>query len=134
MDIFQRVKDLNLPWGHYVVFGGGPLAARGIRETADVDLFVTSTLYEQLKLDGWEEKGSPAPMGGLYLSKGIYDADDTWRYGDYDPTPEAIIAIADIINGLPFARLAEVLKWKQAYGRPKDLEDIRLIEHLNHHD
>ena len=128
MDIFAEVKRLNLPVGQFVVFGGGPLAAHGIRETADVDLFTTTTLYEQLKADGWEEKEFGGPHGGLYLAHGIYEADDTWHYGDYDPTSEELIAKAEVIQGVPFAPLVEVLKWKKAFGRPKDVTDVRLVE------
>jgi hypothetical protein len=128
MDIFAEVKRLNLPLGQYVVFGGGPLMAHGIRDTADVDLFVTPELYQVLKADGWEEKELGGPHGGLYLVSGIYEADDTWHYGDYDPTPETIIAAANMIQGVPFAPLAEVLKWKRAFGRPKDVADVELIE------
>jgi hypothetical protein len=128
MDIFAQVKALGLPLGQYVVFGGGPLAAHGIRETADVDLFVTTSLYDHLMAGGWEEKEFGGPHGGLYLVNGIYEADDTWHYGDYDPTPEEIISAADMIDGVPFAPLVEVLKWKRAFGRPKDVADVRLIQ------
>jgi hypothetical protein len=128
VDIFAEVKHLNLPMGQFVVFGGGPLAAHGIRETADVDLFTTTALYATLKADGWQEKPKPVEAGGFYLVKGIYEADDTWHYGDYDPTPEQMIAVADLIHGVPFAPLVEVLKWKRAFGRPKDVADVGLIE------
>ena len=128
MDIFREVRDLGLPWGHYVVFGAGPLAAHGIRPTNDVDLFVTNALYEQLRRAGWEEQELVERPGERYLAHGIYEADDTWRYGEYDPTPEAVIAGAEIINGVPFAPLGEVLRWKRAWGRPKDLVDVGLIE------
>lgn len=117
-----------MPLGQYVVFGSGPLAAHGIRETTDVDLFTTTSLYQQLKAEGWEEKELGGPHGGLHLVSGIYEADDTWHYGAYDPTPEALIAGAAVIDGVPFAPLLEVLKWKQAFGRPKDIADVRLIE------
>lgn len=128
MDIFAEVKRLNLPIGQYVVFGSGPLMAHGIRDTTDVDLFVTPTLYQTLKADGWDEKELNNPPGGVCLFRGTYEADDTWHYGDYDPTPEEIIGIADMIQGVPFAPLVEVLKWKQAFGRPKDVADVGLIE------
>jgi hypothetical protein len=132
VDIFQAVKTLSLPLGQYIVFGSGPLAAHGIRPTSDVDLFVTTALYKKLKAEGWEEKELHTPPGGLYLSRGIYDADDTWDYGTYNPTPEALIAVAEIIDGVPFAPLMDVLKWKAAFGRPKDLADLELIQqHLS---
>lgn len=127
MDIFRAVKALDLPFGQYVVFGSGPLAAHGIRPTNDVDLFVTTTLYEKLKAEGWEEKELYTPAGGLYLCQGIYDADDTWDYGTYNPTPTGLIETAGVIDGIPFAPLTDVLRWKEAFGRPKDLADIELI-------
>lgn len=125
MDIVAKVKELNLPHGQYVVFGSGPLAVHGIRETNDIDLLVTTELYNQLKEEGWEER--EWELGGTYLSKDICEVDDSWIYGDYDPEPEEIIAIAEMHDGVPFAPITEVLKWKQAFGRPKDLEDIELI-------
>jgi hypothetical protein len=126
VDIFAQVKALKLPDWQYVVFGAGPLAAHGIRETNDVDLFVTAVLYQRLKAAGWSEKTTST--GGLYLNSGIYEADDTWECGEYNPTIEELIEAAEVIQGVPFAPLDEVLKWKRAFGRPKDLSDVRLIE------
>jgi hypothetical protein len=126
VDIFAQVKALKLPEWQYVVFGAGPLAAHGIRPTNDVDLFVTTALYERLKAAGWSEHITST--GGLYLADGIYEADDSWDYGAYNPTIEELIDAAEVIQGVPFAPLGEVLKWKRAFGRPKDVVDVRLIE------
>jgi hypothetical protein len=127
VDIFQNVEALRLPPDQYVVFGSGPLEAHGIRRTRDVDLFVTPPLYQELKTAGWEEQARNHMPGNCLSKDGLYEADYTWHYGDYNPTPEEIIAAADIIRGIPFAPIIEVLKWKRAYGRPKDLADIALI-------
>ncbi|SDM47270.1 hypothetical protein [Allokutzneria albata] len=129
MDIFQAVRTLSLPPGQYVVFGSGPLAAHGIRETADVDLFVTTELYQSLKRAGWAEKTQVG--GSSCLSIGVYEAYDTWRSGEHFLVPEELIAAAEMINGVPFAPLEYVLSWKKALGRPKDLVDVKLIE--RHH-
>jgi hypothetical protein len=126
VDIFAQVKALKLPNGQSVVFGAGPLAAHGIRPTNDVDLFVTTALYQHLLAAGWSEQTTST--GGLYLADGIYEADDTWDYGAYNPTIEELIDMAEVIGGVPFAPLGEVLKWKRAFGRPKDVVDVRLIE------
>jgi hypothetical protein len=126
VDIFAQVKALKLPDWQYVVFGAGPLAAHGIRETNDVDLFVTTALYRRLKASGWSEKCTST--GGLYLASGIYEADDTWEYGEYNPAIEELIGEADVIQGVPFAPLTEVLRWKRAFDRPKNIQDLRLIE------
>lgn len=127
MTIFEKVKNLQLPIGQYVVFGSGPLEAHGIRQCRDIDLFITSELYQKLKSEGWEEKEWP-DGDGYYLKKDDIEADDTWHYGDYNPAPEEIIADAEMIEGIPFAPLDEVRAWKIAFGRPKDIEDVRLID------
>lgn len=126
MTIFKKVKNLELPIGQYVVFGSGPLEAYGIRQANDIELFVTKELYIKLKASGWEEKEWPNE-GGHYLQKDDFEADDTWHYGDYNPTPEELIAKAQIINGVPFAPLEEVRDWKLAFGRTKDIEDVKMI-------
>ena len=41
---------------------------------------------------------------------------------------DAIIEDAELVDGLPFARLEDVLAFKRAHGRPKDLEHARLLE------
>ena len=67
-------------------------------------------------------------IGGCYLSKDDIEADDSWTFGDYDPTFEQMIEKAEMIHGIPFAPLSEVLKWKLAFGRPKDIADVQLIQ------
>jgi hypothetical protein len=47
MDVFREIKKLGFPPERYVVFGGGAIAARGIRETHDVDILVALELLEE---------------------------------------------------------------------------------------
>lgn len=127
MNLTEKVKELNLPFGKYAVFGSGPLSVHGIRETRDIDIITTPEIYHQLKTQpGWEEKSWPS--GGKFLSKDEFEVTTDWKYKDYDPNILKIISEADIISGIPFIRLEEVIAWKKAYGREKDLEDIKLIE------
>ncbi len=51
-DIFSCVKTLNLPFGEYVVVSSGTLEALGIRPTRDLDIAVTSKLFEKLRTEG----------------------------------------------------------------------------------
>ena len=37
-DLFQKVKELNLPKGKYALFGSAPMGLRGIRECHDIDI------------------------------------------------------------------------------------------------
>ena len=128
MNIIKEIKSLNLPFGKYAVFGSGPLHIHGIRETTDVDIVVLPEIYNQLKRSGWVEKSWESGPPGRYLQLGNIEIVDNWKYGEYNPDPLEIISNAEIIHGIPFVRLEEVLKWKRVFGREKDKKDIKLIE------
>ncbi len=123
-ELFEKVKELGLPSGSYAIFGSGPMAVRGLRECRDIDLVVTEELFEEYKsASGWELKDA----GGkeMLAKDGIEMAAD-WGPGEWDV--EQLIEDADIIENLPFVRLAEVLRWKKLLKREKDLKDIEIIE------
>ncbi len=125
-EIIQKVKALGLPDGSYILFGSCPLAAAGIRETSDVDMLVSDEARALLRAKGWQEQ--PGRNEDILLEHGEYDVHSNWRFGAYDPTLEELLATADVFDGVPFASLQEVRKWKLAYGRSKDHEDIKLID------
>ena len=60
----------------------------------------------------------------MRLEDGKIEVFGGWMGWDID----ALIDDAERIDGLPFARLEDVLAWKRAYARPKDLDHVRLIE------
>lgn len=123
-ELFERVKELGLPAGSYAIFGSGPMAVRSLRECRDIDLVVTDELFEEYKnVSGWELKDIEGME--MLVKDGIEMAAD-WRPGEWDV--EQLIEDADIIEGLPFVRLAEVLKWKKLLKRGKDLKDIEILE------
>ncbi len=127
MDITQKVRSLHFPLGSYVVFGSGPLAVRGLRESEDIDILITADLYSQLKATGeWKEKVFDS--GKPYLVKNEFEVMIEWVFPGYIPDTEKLIREADIFDGIPFAKLTEVRAWKQAFGREKDWVDIKLID------
>jgi hypothetical protein len=128
MEIVKEVKSLELPDGQYVVFGSGPMQVHGIRESDDIDILVLPELYKSLKQQGWPEKRWKPPYPSDYLYKGNFQIVYNWNYGEYNPDPEQLIEQSEIIQGIPFARLEEVLRWKRVLGREKDQRDIKLIE------
>lgn len=120
------VKSLKLPPGSYIVFGSGPLAAYGLREAGDVDLYVSEGVLEGFKAAGWQqiEKG---PDDKPY-SHGIFEAHAHWNFSPYAPTLKQLLKTATVIEGVPFASLDEVRKWKAASDGLKHAADVRLID------
>lgn len=126
MNIFEKVKLLNLPIGEYVIVGGGVLKAHGIRETQDIDIVVTPGLFEEIKKEeGWRED---AKHGGPRLRKDIYEVYLDVNCDSYQPTTDELIERSEVINGIPCISLNDLLLFKKGYGRPKDKPDIQLIE------
>ncbi len=126
MDIFEEVKKLNLPLGKYVVVGSGIMAAKRMRNINDIDLLVTEDVYEIIsKQEGWT---SEPKSDGWTLTKGIYEIDKVFKYKEYNPGTDHLIKTAEIINGIPFMQLSELVKFKEILRREKDLEDIELIK------
>ncbi len=125
-EIAEKVKKLGLPAGKYALFGSVPLSAHSIRESNDADIIATQDVYDALKAKGWNEK--IYPDGRRMLDSDCFEVGAEWTYGSYNPDPARLIAEAETIEGVPVVRLEEVLKWKKAFGREKDLRDVKLIE------
>ena len=125
-EIITKVKTLNLPKGSYIVFGSCPMAVLGIREANDIDLLVSQEIYEKLKKDGWEEidKGP----NDKPLIRDVFEAHNNWNFSSYNPTLEDLLTSAIEVDGVTFASLEDVRKWKVASGRPKDVNDIKMID------
>lgn len=124
--IIARVKELGFPSSSYIVFGSCPMALAGIRESSDIDMLVSKELFAKLGEAGWQElEKTPEDKP---LTHDVFEALDNWRFGAYNPTLEHLLSSATVVDGIPFASLGEVRKWKKASGRPKDLVDIELID------
>ena len=124
--IIDAVKSLNLPEGSYVVFGSCPLAIAGLRDAGDIDMLVSDETLEMLRGLGWQEvdKGKDDKP----LTHDVFEAHNSWKFSAYHPTLEHLLGTAIFIDGIPFASLEEVRKWKVASGRPKDFSDVELID------
>ena len=125
-EIIAKVKLLNLPKDSYVVYGSCPLAVAGIREAKDIDMIVSEEVFEELKGKGWTQlhKGP----NDNPLTHDVFDAHTNWDFSPYSPTLQHLLENATVIDGIPFASLEEVRKWKAASGGPKNLADMKLID------
>ena len=124
-DLFKKVKELNLPIGRYALFGSAPMAARGLKEADDIDIIASEDLWNEFSQKEEWCKGM-SNCGSEYLANGQIEFYKNWRPGDWDT--DELIKTAEIIGGLPFVSLENVVKWKKVYGREKDLRDIEIIE------
>jgi hypothetical protein len=125
-EIIKKVKALKLTKNSYVIFGSCPMAASGIREASDIDLLVSECLFDELKRAGWKELEKS--YNDKPLTHDVFEAHDNWNFSSYRPTLKQLLASANRFEGVPFASLIEVKKWKTASGRPKDIVDIKLID------
>lgn len=129
MNIIQKVKALNFPNNEYVVVGSGILEAKGIRETNDIDIVVSPDLFEKCKAHSWEQvPWTYEKIGQIYLRKAEYELYLDVNCKDFNPTLSELLERAEIIEGIPFASLEDTSNFKRAYGKPKHLRDIELIE------
>ena len=120
-ELLSQLKRLNLPNEQYAVFGSGPLAIRGLRESNDIDIIVKPRLWKELI-----KKYPVYNKEKLSIKVGDIEIFNNWLPWIKDS--ETLIDDADIFNGIRFVKLKYVLIWKKAFGREKDKEDIRLIE------
>ncbi len=125
-EIMEKVKALNLPKGSYVVFGSCPLAIAGLREANDIDLVVSKEVFERLRESGWQELHKNE--NDKPLVHDVFEAHHYWKFSLHHSRLEELLVSATIVDGIPFASLEEVRKWKVSSGRPKDLVDIELID------
>jgi len=135
MEISDKVRALSLPLGKYVVVGGA-MEAFGIRKANDLDIVVTEDLFMELlqrgrKLCECEKCQAKRQRGStdrILKGDGV-DILSEYSCGDlYYADTNELIKNAAIIDGVPYVQLEELLKWKKASGREKDLKDIVLIE------
>jgi hypothetical protein len=120
-----ELRRLAMPRDHHVIIGSGPLAVRGLRPAANLDVMLTDALWDQLE----PSHGIDDRYGTLLLARRVEGYRRSifaqWREM---PAVEEWIAGADVFDDLPFLSLEHTIAFKRAQGREKDLEDIRLIQ------
>lgn len=125
----EKLKALDLPRDQFVVVGSGPLAVRGLRESNDVDVIVTRSLWDVLKNKysvGTNEMGVDVLSVGEDIE--ILDPEKSLFSNFAEISAEELFSEADEIEGLKFINLTHLKKIKLAFGREKDFRDIKLID------
>jgi hypothetical protein len=130
MDVFTRIAQLHFPKGEYIVVGSALMEIKGIRETQDLDVVVSSQLFAKCKSEGWEilpwtKMHLP---GKEWLRKDLVEVYDQLTTTQGGVTLDTLLVDAEVIHGIPFLNLARLAEYKKEYGRKKDFDDIDAIE------
>lgn len=131
--IVQRVKQLALPDGEYLVIGSGLLDALNLRDAHDLDLAVSESLFEVFAASGdfkrLSKYGSEVLEGKTDSTKDI----EIWKQWQDDLPFEVLIQRTVTVDGAVFAHPETIIGRKEARGLEKDLNDIRLLkEHYSY--
>lgn len=125
--LVRELIAMSLDADQFVVFGSAPLLAHGLRaQVRDLDIVARGAVMQWAQERGTlgvgTHSGDPVwqHLGGrIQFSTGWIS--DRWDVGE-------LIENAEVIDGLRFACLRDVLSYKQELRRPKDLVDIRAIQ------
>ena len=121
------VTELDLDRRDFVIFGSGPLLAHGLRcGIRDLDIVARGPAWQQACEYGCPGTGSinGAPMALFW--NGLIQFSPGWISADWDA--DDLIDRAETVQGWPFARLTDVLAYKQVLLRPKDHPDIAALQ------
>jgi len=121
MNISEKIQELNLPYGSFFVVGSGILNALGIRESGDIDMIVSDSVYQKFEADGWQQGSWP---GQTVLQRDEFELGRWWD----GKTVDELLKTAQVVDGIPYLNLDDVYTWKNAKGREKDLRDLKLID------
>lgn len=132
MDIISEIKKLNFPPTDFVVAGSAIMAMYGLKQTNDIDLVVSPNIFKQCQDAGsWESVGYTYSdrLGKHHLKKGVVELYLDVNNGEvFRPTLEELLSRAEVFEGISFISMDDLLKFKTSYNRPKDQNDIKLIE------
>lgn len=126
---FENLKKLNLPADQFVVVSSGALSVRGIRDSEDIDVIVTESLWNQM-IKEYSVGINSFGVQNLELENDIEILNPTQSiFGNSKViSREEIFEKADIFDGVKFINLDHLKKIKKELGREKDLKDVALID------
>lgn len=126
---FESLKKLNLPTDQFIVVSSGALSVRGIRDSKDIDVIVTESLWDQLSKE-YTVGVNSFGVQNLELENDIEILNPTQSiFGNSRIVPVTeLFEKADIFYGIKFINLDHLKMIKKELGRERDLKDIALID------
>ncbi len=128
-DLLALVDELGLDLGDMVIFGSGPLLAKGLRsDIRDLDVVARNETWRLVERHGVPSAGEVNGARMAQFRGGLIQFSSGWVSDEWKAAE--LIDRAEIIDGLPFARLVDVLAYKEQLNRPKDRWDICTLRKL----
>lgn len=126
--LIRELRNMGLDPDHFVIFGSAPLLAHGLRtRVSDLDVVARGAVWERVSADGTPALATRSSDRVWQFCQGRLQFSEHWITQDWDT--DALIDNAEIIAGLRFAPLMEVLRYKEELKRPKDAADIEALRH-----
>lgn len=130
-ELFEVLKDLDLPRECYVVAGSGPLLAHGLRGSiADLDIVASGPAWSRVAAEGEIEIAPYDGVHSVHLLEGRVEVLDGWFPIRLGWKPDCLIGEADIIMSFRFFSLQKTLEWKESLDRKKDREDVASLRNF----
>jgi hypothetical protein len=131
--LIEKLLSLDLPSDDYAVFGSGCMLARGLIDSChDVDVIARGRAWEKACTLGTPENTKLGSGRAVTLFNGDIEIFNGWAPGEWDINE--LIGTSDVISGIRFVTLDNLLKWMKMMSREKDFARIKLIEnYLSNH-
>ena len=106
------------------------MAVRGLRDSNDIDIIVSKKIWDKYKSNPkWKLITFVRDNKTIeILENNNIEIGTSWDPGIWDINK--LISESEIIDGLSFVRLKEVLRWKKISNRDKDKKDIEILKNL----
>jgi hypothetical protein len=129
-ELLTLIKSLNLPLGTYAAIGSAAMAVRNIREAHDLDIVVLPEVFAKMGSDWKHDDEFFTKWNRRRLIKGDIEMYQDLYIDSIQKSilAETVINKADIIEGVAFMSLDDLMMYKRNLNREKDVRDIALIE------
>ena len=127
-DIHHVIDVLELRDKPHMIYMGGSLCIRGIRDTNDIDLAVDGEDFKEICKRYGKENEITCPLIDRKIDLEI----DGIKVELFERTSPLFINEADEIDGLLCQKINEIINMKRRFNREKDKKDIELLKSLGY--
>lgn len=122
LPVVERIRRLEIAKRDYVLVGSSVLEVLGLREAADVDLVVTSEVYEAFReKHGWHE--FTQANGKKVLSHEGSNLMTVWAGDQLKQLRQGVTTV----DGVRIMSIEKLIEGKLQLGRRKDFADVKLL-------